>query len=266
MSDPINRLRMKSRRAARELGISSLELAKKPGIHNPPPGQSKLQTHPFFIFLLDCLVKYDYYLTKQSKIGAKMVRGKPLSFDRDDVLAKAMELFWKKGYQNTGMSELLDHMGIQRQSFYNTFGSKENIFLEAVTLYTRNITTEVAAVLNRPGNPMENVRQVLNLLQDEIAGAEANGCMLGNSIAEFGLKHPQISALLKKNIDRMMEAFTRAFTQAIEQGLLPATKDPSAMAMSLIAMIQGTALLSKLGYADGMLSGVMKTAEELITA
>lgn len=195
-----------------------------------------------------------------------MVRGKPLSFDRDEVLAKAMELFWKKGYQNTGMSELLDHMGIQRQSFYNTFGSKEKIFLEAVTLYTRNLTREIAAVLNRPDNPIENVRQVLNILQDEVAGADANGCMLGNSIAEFGLNHPQISALLKKNIERMMEAFTRAFTQAIEQGLLPATKDPSAMAKSLIAMIQGMALLSKLGYADEMLSGVMKTAEELITA
>jgi TetR/AcrR family transcriptional repressor of nem operon len=195
-----------------------------------------------------------------------MVRGKPLSFDRDEVLAKAMELFWRKGYQNTGMSELLDHMGIQRQSFYNTFGSKENIFLEAVTLYIRNLARETAAVLDRPGNPIENVRQVLNILQDEVAGADGNGCMLGNSIAEFGLNHPQISALLKKHIGRMMEAFTRAFTQAIEQGLIPATKDPSAMAKSLVAMIQGMALLSKLGYADEMLSAVMKTAEELITA
>ena len=101
-----------------------------------------------------------------------MVRGKPLSFDRDEVLAKAMELFWKNGFQNTGMSELLDHMGIQRQSFYNTFGSKEKIFLEAVTLYTQNITKEIAAVLNQPGNPIENVRQVLNILQDEVAGAD----------------------------------------------------------------------------------------------
>lgn len=195
-----------------------------------------------------------------------MVRGKPLSFDRDEVLAKAMELFWKKGFQNTGMTELLDHMGIQRQSFYNTFGSKEKIFIEAVALYARTMAREITAVLGQPGNPIENVRQVLAMMREMVVGADASGCLLGNSIAEFGLNRPEISALLKDKIVRLERAFTQAFTQAIEQGLLPKTKDPSAIAQSLIAMIQGMALLSKLGYTDEMLSGVMKTAEELITA
>lgn len=195
-----------------------------------------------------------------------MVRGKPLSFNRDEVLQKAMELFWQKGFQNTGMSELLEHMGIQRQSFYNTFGSKEKIFLEALALYTRTITSELAAVLEQPGNPLGNVRQVLRMMQEMVEGADACGCLLGNSIAEFGITHPQIGALLKEKISRMEGAFIRAFSQAIEQGLLPKSKDPKAMAQSLIVMAQGMALLSKLGCADEMLPGVMKTAEELITA
>jgi TetR/AcrR family transcriptional repressor of nem operon len=195
-----------------------------------------------------------------------MVRGKPLSFDRDEVLAKAMELFWKNGFQNTGMSELLDHMGIQRQSFYNTFGSKEKIFIEAMALYARTMAREITAVLNQPDNPIKNVLQVLAMMREMVVGAHASGCLLGNSIAEFGLNNPEISALLKEKIGQLAKAFTRAFTQAIEQGLLPKTKDPSALAHSLIAMIQGMALLSKLGYTDEMLSDVMKTAEELITA
>ena len=57
-----------------------------------------------------------------------MTRGKPLSFNREEVLARAMDLFWKKGYEKTGMIGLLEHMGIQRQSFYNTFGGKESNF------------------------------------------------------------------------------------------------------------------------------------------
>jgi TetR/AcrR family transcriptional repressor of nem operon len=194
-----------------------------------------------------------------------MVRGKPLSFDRDEVLAKAMELFWQQGFQNTGMTELLDHMGIQRQSFYNTFGSKEKIFLEAVALYTRTITKEITEVLGQPGNPLDNVRQVLCLMREMVEGADPCGCMLGNSIAEFGLSHPEISALLKEKIGNVEKAFKEAFAKAVEQGLLPESKDPTVMAQSLIVMAQGMALLSKAGYADEMLASVMKTAEEIIT-
>ena len=90
--------------------------------------------------------------------------------------------------------------------------------------------------------------------------------MLGNSIAEFGITHPEIGELLKEKVGRMEGAFIRAFSQAIEQGLLPQSKDPKAMAQSLIVMAQGMALLSKLGCAEEMLPGVMKTAEEIIMA
>ncbi len=195
-----------------------------------------------------------------------MVRGKPLSFDRDEVLAKAMELFWQKGFKHTSMSELLDHVGIQRQSFYNTFGSKEKIFLESVALYTRTMTQKVSAVFEQPGNPLDNVRQALTMMREMVEGADACGCLLGNSIAEFGLNHPEISVLLKEKIGFLTKAFQGAFAKAIEQGLLPESKDPAAMAQSLVVMAQGMALLSKIGFADEMMSGVMKTIEEMITA
>lgn len=194
-----------------------------------------------------------------------MVRGKPLSFDRDEVLDKAMALFWQKGFKHTSMSELLEHMGIQRQSFYNTFGSKEQIFLEAVALYARHLSREIMSMLERSGNPLENVRQVMAMLMEMVVGADASGCLLGNTIAEFGLNHPEISALMKDKVGRLQKAFARAFAKAIEQGLLPASKDPTAMGQSLVVMIQGMALLSKLGFADEMVSGVMKIAEEMMT-
>lgn len=192
-----------------------------------------------------------------------MARGKPLSFNREQVLEKAMALFWQKGYQNTGMSELLAHVGIQRQSFYNTFGSKEKIYLEAVTRYTRDVTEEVIAILDQPGNPLDNVRQVLGMMQEMISGADAKGCLLGNSMAEFGLGHPQISEVIKEKVARLEAAYTRAFSRAIEMGLLPETKDPSAMARALIAMVQGIALLSKMGYGEDMVAGVLNIAEDL---
>ena len=58
--------------------------------------------------------------------------GRKLEFDKQEALEKAMELFWSSGYNATGLKDLLKAMGIQRQSMYNTFGSKHQLFLEAV--------------------------------------------------------------------------------------------------------------------------------------
>ena len=129
-----------------------------------------------------------------------MQRGKPLSFERDKVLCLAMELFWQKGYQRTSMADLLAHMGIQRQSFYNTFGSKEKIFIESIALYSDTVFKEFITLLDQPGNPIENIKQALKLWEGMVI--EYGGCMLCNSISEFSPNNPEIADLLKEKIKR----------------------------------------------------------------
>ncbi|OKH17284.1 TetR/AcrR family transcriptional regulator [[Limnothrix rosea] IAM M-220] len=65
--------------------------------------------------------------------------GRKLTFKREVVLDKAMALFWEKGYPATGLTELLECMGIKRQSLYNTFGNKHGLFLEAIAHYSSTI-------------------------------------------------------------------------------------------------------------------------------
>ena len=58
--------------------------------------------------------------------------GRPKEFDQDEALGKAMDVFWTKGYEATSVQDLLDHMGINRGSMYDTFGDKHALFVEAV--------------------------------------------------------------------------------------------------------------------------------------
>ncbi len=194
-----------------------------------------------------------------------MTRGKPLSFNRDEVLEKAMDLFWAKGYGKTGMTELLDHMGIQRQSFYNTFGSKEEVFLEAVRLYSQATYADIAAILSQDKHPMENIRELFDMWEQLAETKQGCGCLMANSIAEFGLSQESVSEILKEQVDQLYDLFYRAFSQAIENGYLPASKDPKALAMSYVTMAQGMALLSKMGFGRGMLDDVLKISEDLLT-
>jgi AcrR family transcriptional regulator len=62
-------------------------------------------------------------------------RGRPRGFDRDDVLDRAMRLFWERGYEATSVSELTEAMGITPPTLYSFFGDKKHLFLEAVDRY-----------------------------------------------------------------------------------------------------------------------------------
>jgi AcrR family transcriptional regulator len=62
-------------------------------------------------------------------------RGRPRGFDRDDVLDRAMRLFWERGFEATSVSELTEAMGITPPTLYTFFGDKKHLFLEAVDRY-----------------------------------------------------------------------------------------------------------------------------------
>ena len=60
---------------------------------------------------------------------------RPKQFDRDEALERAMAVFWRRGYEGTSVRDLVEHMGINRGSLYDTFGDKRTLFLAAVDRY-----------------------------------------------------------------------------------------------------------------------------------
>lgn len=68
-----------------------------------------------------------------------MARGRPRSFDRDAALARAMDVFWAKGYEAASLTELMVAMGLNPPSFYAAFGSKDALYRESVDLYLATV-------------------------------------------------------------------------------------------------------------------------------
>jgi len=73
-------------------------------------------------------------MKKTSDAGVRK-RGRPLSFDRDAALQRAMEVFWAHGYEASSLQDLTQAMGINPPSLYAAFGDKEKLFMEVVDRY-----------------------------------------------------------------------------------------------------------------------------------
>ena len=186
-----------------------------------------------------------------------MTRGKPLSFDRKEALKSAMELFWSHGYEATGMTQLLEHMGIPRQSFYNTFGSKEEILFEAIQLYSDGIRQMLRDELEGAQTPFEKIDRIFALWEQMQTQQDGTGCFLGNCVAEFGKTHDKVAEMMADKLKSIHVIFAGIFQEAIDRGDLPADRSADIMASTLITYSQGLALISKTTADPAQMHGTM---------
>ncbi len=175
-----------------------------------------------------------------------------------------MDLFWSRGYEATGMSALCDQMGLGRQSVYNTFGDKESLFAEALTHYGRTMLRPMIEMLDAPGSGLANVEAVLEMWSERAQGHSSDGCMMANSIAEFGMKEPKISAALASMLADMEAAFYRALRRAERDGELPAGRDPRALARLMTTVGQGLSAIGKVEPSGAFAKDTLATVKSLL--
>lgn len=77
-------------------------------------------------------------------------RGRPRSFDKEAALERAMEVFWRLGYEGASMTDLTAAMGIASPSLYAAFGSKEALFRQALDHYRATEGKEIWGASRRP--------------------------------------------------------------------------------------------------------------------
>ncbi|MDQ0252559.1 AcrR family transcriptional regulator [Sphingomonas kyeonggiensis] len=117
---------------------------------------------------------------------------RPREFDRDTALDKAMQVFWAKGFAATSTDDLIQAMGIGRQSVYNAFGDKKQLYMEALGAYQRRTVGGHLSRLNAPASPIQGISDLLIGLTSEEDARRALGCMGVGSVGEFGISDPAL--------------------------------------------------------------------------
>ena len=193
--------------------------------------------------------------------------GRPPEFERQDVLGRALEVFWRKGYEATSMSVLTEALGIGRQSLYGAFGDKRKLFLEAVDLYVDGVLkTAIFDVLDRPGSPLGNFHAVLESWLDYALSDQFKGCLVGNTISELAVTDEELAAVMRRKIDRMNAALLKTFRRAKEEGELRDDVDVVQLAHAVTAFTQGVAVVAKVWREPRTIRGMVEAIRALIAA
>ncbi|WP_432671198.1 TetR/AcrR family transcriptional regulator [Flavobacterium sp. SM2513] len=114
------------------------------------------------------------------------------AYREDEVIQRAMDLFWRNGYQSTSMQMLEQEMGINKFSIYASFGSKHGVFLESLKCYK----SQVNALLEKLKNAPEGVAAIKQFFYDSVAEnadtAGQKGCFLTNTYNEFSESEDEV--------------------------------------------------------------------------
>ena len=187
-----------------------------------------------------------------------MVRQK--EFDTEEILDKAIEVFWKKGYSSTSIQDLVDYLGIGRGSLYNTFENKHTIFLAALDRYTSRRITNLLRTLTED-SPKESFRKMFrNYIIDILNDNENKGCFLINATTELAGTDPEVAKRIKWGQGQMDDCLTDALRSAKQKGELAQDRDPRALSLFFSNTMKGLRVMAKSNPRREELEAVVNTA------
>ncbi len=186
--------------------------------------------------------------------------GRPLSFDRDDVLEKAMLAFWQSGYETTSISDLTAAMGVTAPSLYAAFGNKQQLFLEAMRRYAGDRTALEQEMADAP-TARDAVAGMLRRAAMLYTGETTPpGCLLASAAATGSPDASEVREAVAAERRSVRDIIVRRIEVDIAKGLLPADTRPGPLADLAIAVAQGMSVLARDGADRASLQAVAETA------
>jgi AcrR family transcriptional regulator len=186
--------------------------------------------------------------------------GRPLSFDREDVLERAMLAFWASGYETTSISDLTAAMGITAPSLYTAFGSKQALFLEAMHRYVGDRTALAKAMADAP-TAREAVAEMLRGAAVLYTGETTPpGCLLASATATGSPEAAEVRKAAAAERRNLRDVIVRRIEVDIANGAMSADTPAATLADLALAVMQGMSVLARDGADRARLLALAETA------
>jgi len=167
-------------------------------------------------------------------------------FNQEKALENAMKIFWKKGYYDTSMQDLVDELGISRSSIYDTFGGKRELFLKSFNLYRKTSISDLQIFLNSQRNVKIGLQKLFQLaINETIEDKDKKGCFLVNTTTELATKDDEIKNILESNKSTLTTIFLDFLELGEKRGEYKKGKDLRSIANLLFILYNGIRVVTK---------------------
>ncbi len=185
-----------------------------------------------------------------------MSLGRPLSFDREQVLGRVAEVFRMRGFEGASLQDLLAATGLSKSSLYQQYGNKQALFSECLARYADTMQADLQAGLSAAPNGRAFIAAVLDQIISE--PQPPKGCLIFNTASEFGQVDEKVAAQVRQIFARVREVLIQAIELDRSAGRMTADQNAQDLANFLMASIAGLRTLLKGGMPQGELRRTCK--------
>lgn len=180
-------------------------------------------------------------------------------FDIDQAVDRAMDLFWRRGYGDTSLPDLLKELSIGSGSFYAAFGSKERLYLRALDRYVTLQHGDLGETLEHSTDIRSTVRQILLSLVEADLAEPSRGCLVVNTATQCG-EESAATDRVTTAIRHVESLLAGALEQAQARGELSPDKKPADLARFLTTFIQGIRIVGQARVGRAFAENAVETA------
>jgi TetR/AcrR family transcriptional regulator, transcriptional repressor for nem operon len=186
---------------------------------------------------------------------------RPKNFNEDEVLGKAMRLFWHKGFEATSIQDLVTHLGINKQSIYDTFGDKKKLYLLALNKYHFGSEMYFNTLYSENGTVREAFRAFFQaVVEGSFHDADKKGCFLQNAAVELAPQDEEIKKICLAGMSSFEKRFGDLIRKGQQSGELSKTLEADSLATFFFAIFNGLRVIGKITQDKTQLENIVKNA------
>lgn len=143
---------------------------------------------------------------------------RPKAFAEQDALHAAMETFWRQGYHQTSMQDLVDSMGINRASLYDTFADKHTLYKLTLERYHDLNRADIAEAVAGLDSARAKIQTIFDrAVQETLDDSERRGCFMTNATLEMRPHYADVAPIIERHFNYLGTLFRSLLYEAIDQ-------------------------------------------------
>ncbi len=198
-------------------------------------------------------------------VNDSKMAGRPKIFDEQEVVDKAVNVFWTKGYETASADELLEAMGIGKGSFYLAFkGGKKELYEKSLRQYSDRFNKQFLYDISVSDDPIQLIRNFFMALADDPKSKQMKGCYIGNALVQLSDGDADTKLIAAGLLSGMEDIFTSVIRKAQAQKKLKNKTKPEVLGKYLINLWNGVNVTRRSNPGDQYLREVLEMSLQVL--